>query len=75
MNLEKLTWKQEWKVTLKVLNRIKENDELSKDFHMYLDIVINALNTVINTTGNNLETTLRFTDGRRKNTPAKSTSS
>lgn len=47
MNLEELTWKQEWQVTLKVLSRIKENDELSKDFHMYLDIVINALNTVI----------------------------
>ena len=47
MNLEELTWKQEWEVTVKVLNRIKENDELSKDFHMYLDIVINALNTVI----------------------------
>jgi hypothetical protein len=47
MNLEELTWEQEWQVTLKVLNRINENDELSKDFHMYLEIVINALNTVI----------------------------
>ena len=47
MNLEELTWEQEWEVTLKVLSRIKENDELSDDFHMYLDIVINALNTVI----------------------------
>ncbi len=43
MNMEDLTMDQELKVTVKVLKQLKEMDGLSKDFHMYLDILINSL--------------------------------
>jgi len=43
MNMEDLTMNQEWEITVKVLKQLKEMDGLSKDFHMYLDILINSL--------------------------------
>jgi len=47
MNLDELTYEQEWTVTVKVLNRIKDNDELSDEFKSYIDVIINGINTCL----------------------------
>jgi hypothetical protein len=47
MNLDELTYDQEWTVTVKVLKEIKKNDELSEEFKSYIDCIIDSINTCL----------------------------